>query len=62
MAELPVLAECATAAKRLNHVLPRKSKESLDAVLKAAAGTMPRDFALNLRRDLSAVQADLDLP
>src|SRR3954452_25073985 len=62
LAELPALAACVTAARRLNQVLRRKSQESLDEVLKAAAGTALRDFAMNLRRDLRAVQAALDLP
>jgi transposase len=62
LAELPALATCVAAARRLNHVLRRKSQESLDAVLKAAASTALRDFAANLRRDLGAVQAALDLP
>jgi transposase len=60
--ELPVLADCVAAAKRLNQVLRRKSKESLDNVLKAAADTALKEFAVNLRRDLAAVQAALDLP
>jgi transposase len=61
LAELPALATCVAAARRLNHVLRRKSQESLDAVLKPAS-TALKDFAANLRRDLGAVQAALDLP
>ena len=40
----------------------RKSQESLDAVLADAAGTPFAEFAANIRRDLAAVQATLDLP
>ena len=62
LAELPGLADCVAAAKRLKAVLRRNSKETLEAVLTAAAGTALKDFVANLRRDLSAVQAALDLP
>jgi transposase len=60
--QVPGLADCIAAAKRLNQVLRRKSRESLDEVLNSAAGTALKEFAINLRRDLSAVQAALDLP
>ena len=60
--QVPGLAECIAAAKRLNQVLRRKSKESLDEVLDSAAGTALKEFAVNLRRDLNAVQAALELP
>ena len=60
--ELPGLADCIAAAKRLNQVLRRKSQESLDEVLKTAAGTALKEFVANLRRDLDAVQAALDRP
>ena len=60
--QVPGLAECVTAAKRLNAVLRRKSKEALDKVLDEAAGTALGSFVTSLRRDISAVQAALDLP
>ena len=62
LTQVPGLADCIAAAKRLNQVLRRKSKESLDEVLNSAAGTALKEFAINLRRDLNAVQAALDLP
>jgi transposase len=58
----PALAECVAAAKRLNAVLRRKSKEALGKVLEDVGKTALGSFASNLRRDLSAVQAALDLP
>ena len=39
-----------------------KSKESLNEVLNSVAGTALKEFAINLRRDLDAVQAALELP
>ena len=60
--ELPGLADCIAAAKRLNGVLRRNSPENLEQVLKVAAGTALKDFVAGLRRDLKAVQAALELP
>jgi len=60
--QVPGLAECVKAAKRLNAVLRRKSKETLDKVLDEAGNTALGSFVSSLRRDLSAVQAALDLP
>jgi transposase len=60
--QVPGLAECVTAAKRLTAVLRRKSKETLDKVLDEAGNTALGSFVSSLRRDLSAVQAALDLP
>lgn len=62
LAQVPDLADCIAAAKRLNQVLRRHSQESLDEVLDTAAGTALKDFAVSLRRDQAAVQAALDLP
>jgi transposase len=62
LTELPGLADCITAAKRLKEVLRRKSPESLDEVLKVVAGTALKEFVASLRRDLKAVQAALELP
>jgi transposase len=62
LAQVPGLADCIAAAKRLNQVLRRKSYERLDEVLNSVAGTALKDFVAGLRRDLEAVQAALDLP
>ena len=58
--QVPALAECVAAAKRLNAVLRRRSKEALDKVLDDAGNTALGSFVSSLRRDLSAVQAALD--
>jgi transposase len=62
LAQLPGLADCVAAAKRLNALLRRKSTETLDKVLEDAGATALKEFVTNLRHDLSAVQAALDLP
>jgi transposase len=62
LAQMPSLAACVTAAKRLNNVLRRKSDERLDEILDHAAGTALKEFVVSLRRDSSAIQAALDLP
>ena len=46
----------------MNGLLRRKTSEGLTQILDAAAGTSLRDFAASLRRDLTAIQAALDLP
>jgi len=62
LAQAPDLANGIAVAKRLNLLFRHKSQESLDAVLADAAGTPLAEFAANIRRDLAAVQAALDLP
>jgi len=62
LAQLPGLADCIAAAKRLNALLRRKSTETLEKVLTDAADTALKKFVAGLQRDLSAVQAALDLP
>ena len=62
LTEAPVLAQAITAAKRLNRLLRRESKESLEQVVTDAAGTLLAEFAAGLKRDLAAVQASLDTP
>ena len=62
LAQVPDLADCVAAAKRLNQVLRRQTQESLEEVLDTAAGTALKDFVVSLRRDLNAIQAALDLP
>jgi transposase len=60
--QAPDLASGIAVAKRLNLLFRRKSQESLDVVLADAADTPLAEFAANIRRDLAAVQAALDLP
>ena len=60
--QVPALAQCVAAAKRLKAVLRRKSKETLAKVLEDAGNTALGSFVSSLRRDISAVQAALDLP
>ena len=62
LVQLPDLANCVAAAKRLNKLLRKKSKETLDKVLEDAGATALKGFVTSLRRDLGAVQAALDLP
>jgi transposase len=62
LGQVPSLAACVAVAQRLSRLLRRKSKESLDDVLEDAAGTALKTFVMNLRPDLPAVQAALDLP
>jgi transposase len=62
LTQMPSLADSIAVAKRLNTLLRRKSDESLDDVLEAAAGTALTGFAAGLRRDLGAVRAALELP
>jgi transposase len=60
--EAPALAATAAAAKRLADVLRKRSDETLADVLAAAEKTHLADFAAELRKDLSAVEAALSLP
>jgi transposase len=60
--QVPGLAECIAAAKRLNALLRHKSKETLHKVLADAGKTALGSFVAGLRRDLGAVQAALELP
>jgi excisionase family DNA binding protein len=60
--EVPALAATVAAAKRLALLLRKRSAEALDAVLTAAAATSLAGFVKELRKDLAAVQAALDLP
>jgi len=62
LVKLPALADTVVAAKRLTLLLRRKSEEVLATVLDAAGTTMPRPFITELRKDIGAVQAALDLP
>jgi len=60
--QVPAVADAITVAKRFSALLRRKASESLDLILQAAAQTPLKDFAASLRRDISAIQAALDLP
>jgi len=60
--EVPPVAAAITVAKQLNALLRRKTSESLTQVLDAAIATPLKDFAAGLRRDITAIQAALDLP
>jgi len=62
LAKVPALADTIAAGKRLTLLLRRKSKEALATVLDAAGATMLRPFVTELRKDIGAVQAALDLP
>lgn len=56
------LANAIAVAKRLAGLLRRKSSESLRRVLDDAADTPLKEFAANLRRNLPAIKASLNLP
>jgi transposase len=60
--EVPKLSAVVAVAERLALVLRRRSKEELTEVLAAADATQLAGFAAEMRRDLAAVQAALDLP
>jgi hypothetical protein len=60
--QVPPLADCVAAARRLKEVLRRKSQKTLNHVLDDAAGTALGSFVASLRRDLGTVQAALKLP
>lgn len=62
LAKVPTLADTVAAASRLTLLLRHKSKEVLTDVLDAADTTMLRPFVTELRKDIGAVQAALDLP
>jgi transposase len=60
--EVPALSAAIATAKRLTLLLRRKSAEKLDDVLADAASTPLATFVTELRKDVAAVQAALDLP
>ena len=60
--EVPPVAAAITVAKQLNALFRRKTSESLTQILDAAIATPLKDFAEGLRRDITAIQAALDLP
>ena len=62
LSKAPVLADTVATARRLALVLRHKSQESLATVLEAAGRTLLQPFVATLRKDISAVQAALELP
>ena len=58
----PMLTACVEVAKRLNKVLRRHNAETRDDILAYAPETELGKFVLNLRHDMQAVQAALELP
>ncbi len=60
--EVPVLSATIAVARRLVQVLRRHSDEALDDVLADAASTPLCTFVTELRRDIAAVRAALNLP
>jgi transposase len=60
--EVPALSAAIAVAKRLARVLRRQGDEALDDVLADAASTPLAAFVTELRKDIAAVQAALDLP
>ena len=59
---VPPVAAAITVAKQLNTLLRRKTSGSLTQILDAAIATPLKEFAAGLRRDITAIQAALDLP
>jgi transposase len=62
LGEVPPLAAAVAAAQRLSLLLRRQSSETLEDVLTAASATPLASFTAELRKDIDAVQAALDLP
>lgn len=60
--QVPGLGDGIAVVKRLSTLLRRKRQGSLTEVLDDAVRTPLKEFATNLRRDIAAVQAALDLP
>ena len=60
--EAPALSAAIAVAQRLARVLRRQSDEALGNVLTDAASTPLAAFVTELRKDIAAVQAALDLP
>ena len=50
------------AARHISRLLRRKSGERLDEALKRAPATPLANFVIELRKDVAAVQAAIDLP
>ncbi len=60
--EAPALSAAIAVARRLVRVLRRQRDETLDNVLADAASTPLAAFVTELRKDIAAVRAALDLP
>jgi transposase len=59
---VPPLAAAVAAAQRLSLLLRRQSSEKLEDVLTATSATPLASFTAELRKDIDAVQAAVDLP
>ena len=62
LSDEPQLDAAISWAKRLNNLLRRRTVDSLDSVLAAAADTLFGRFAISLRRDFDAINAALVTP
>lgn len=62
LTKVPALADTVAVAKRLALLLRHKSEDLLTDILDAAGSTMLRPFVTELRKDIGAVQAALELP
>jgi transposase len=62
LGEVPVLQATVAVAKRIARLLRRQSDDRLDAALDEAVATPLASFVTELRKDIAAVQAALELP
>ncbi|WP_109518908.1 transposase [Teichococcus aestuarii] len=62
LGEVPVLQATVAVAKRIARLLRRQSDDRLNGVLDEAVATPLASFVAELRKDIAAVQAALDLP
>jgi transposase len=60
--EMPALAITVAAARRLTRLLRRKGDDRLEEALDEAAATPLASFVAELRKDIAAVRAALELP
>jgi transposase len=60
--EMPALQATVAAAKRLARLLRRKTDDRLEEALDEAAATPLASFVAELRKDVAAVRAALELP
>ncbi|PHK93461.1 hypothetical protein CR162_18475 [Pseudoroseomonas rhizosphaerae] len=62
LGKVPVLQATVAVAKRIARLLRRQSDDRLDAVLDEAVATSLASFVAELRKNIAAMQAALDLP
>src|SRR4051794_29478806 len=60
--EVPALRATVAVAKRIARLLRRANDDRLNEALDAAAATPLKRFVADLRKDIAAVQAAIDLP